>query len=69
MTLRFSDVQVTWYGALLPAFLTALQVGGGAIAEDARSGAFQFYFARPITRVRACRALPAIRIRWPSTPS
>lgn len=38
------------YGTLLLAFLTALFAGGGAIADDVRGGAFQFYFARPITR-------------------
>jgi ABC-type sugar transport system permease subunit len=49
------DPNVYWvmfkpYGALLLAFLTALFAGGGAVADDARGGAFQFYFARPITR-------------------
>jgi hypothetical protein len=35
---------------LLIAFLTAMFAGGGAVADDARGGAFQFYFARPVTR-------------------
>jgi ABC-2 type transport system permease protein len=35
---------------LLLAFLTATFAGGGAVADDARGGAFQFYFARPVTR-------------------
>ena len=39
-----------WYGTLIIGFLTALFAGGGAIADDARAGAFPFYFARPVTR-------------------
>jgi ABC-2 type transport system permease protein len=39
-----------WYGTLIIGFLTALFAGGGAIADDARVGAFPFYFARPVTR-------------------
>jgi hypothetical protein len=39
-----------WKLSLLLSFLTALFAGGGAVADDARGGAFQFYFARPITR-------------------
>jgi len=39
-----------WKLSLLLAFLTALFAGGGAVADDARGGAFQFYFARPVTR-------------------
>jgi ABC-type transport system involved in multi-copper enzyme maturation permease subunit len=38
------------YGTLLIAFLTALFAGGGAVADDVRTGAFQLYFARPLTR-------------------
>lgn len=38
------------YGTLLIAFLTALFAGGGAVADDVRTGAFQLYFARPVTR-------------------
>jgi ABC-type transport system involved in multi-copper enzyme maturation permease subunit len=38
------------YGTLLCAFLCAMFAGGGAVADDARSGTFQFYFARPVTR-------------------
>jgi ABC-type transport system involved in multi-copper enzyme maturation permease subunit len=41
---------VKWYGAPVQAFLMAMFAGGGAIADDARQGAFQFYFARPISR-------------------
>jgi ABC-type transport system involved in multi-copper enzyme maturation permease subunit len=44
------DLIVRPYGTMLLAFLTALFAGGGAIADDARGGAFQFYFARPVTR-------------------
>jgi hypothetical protein len=32
-----------------PALVMALRTGGGAVADDARAGGFQFYFARPIT--------------------
>jgi ABC-type transport system involved in multi-copper enzyme maturation permease subunit len=38
------------YGTLLLAFLTALVSGAGAIADDLRSGATQFYFSRPVER-------------------
>jgi ABC-2 type transport system permease protein len=38
------------YGTLLIAFLVALFAGGGAVADDVRTGAFQLYFARPVTR-------------------
>jgi ABC-type transport system involved in multi-copper enzyme maturation permease subunit len=38
------------YGTLMIGFLTALFAGGGAVADDAKGGAFQFYFARPVTR-------------------
>jgi ABC-type transport system involved in multi-copper enzyme maturation permease subunit len=44
------QLAVKWYGTLPLAFLMALFAGGGAVADDARTGAFQFYFARPITR-------------------
>jgi ABC-type transport system involved in multi-copper enzyme maturation permease subunit len=37
-------------GTLLLAFMVALFAGGSAVADDTRAGAFQFYFARPITR-------------------
>jgi ABC-type transport system involved in multi-copper enzyme maturation permease subunit len=43
-------VSIEPYGTLLVAFLTALFAGGGAIADDARGGASQFYFARPVSR-------------------
>jgi len=39
-----------WPLSLLVAFLTAMFAGGGAVADDTRGGAFQFYFARPVTR-------------------
>jgi hypothetical protein len=39
-------------GTLLIAFVLALFVGGAAIADDARAGAFQFYFARSVTKVQ-----------------
>jgi hypothetical protein len=32
------------------AFLLALFAGAAQVADDARAGAFQFYFARPVTR-------------------
>jgi ABC-2 type transport system permease protein len=38
------------WGTLLIAFLLALFAGAGQVADDARAGAFQFYFARPVTR-------------------
>jgi ABC-2 type transport system permease protein len=38
------------YGTLLLAFMIALFAGGSAVADDARAGAFQFYFSRPLTR-------------------
>jgi ABC-type transport system involved in multi-copper enzyme maturation permease subunit len=43
-------VAVKPYGTSFIAFLTALTVGSGAIADDRRAGAFAFYFARPVTR-------------------
>jgi hypothetical protein len=39
-------------GTMLIAFVLALFAGGGAIADDARAGAFQFYFARPVTKLQ-----------------
>jgi ABC-2 type transport system permease protein len=39
-------------GTMLLAFLLALFAGGGAVADDARAGAFQFYFARPVTKAQ-----------------
>jgi ABC-2 type transport system permease protein len=38
------------HGNLIIAFLMALFAGGGAVPDDVRGGAFQFYFARPVTR-------------------
>jgi ABC-type transport system involved in multi-copper enzyme maturation permease subunit len=38
------------YGTLLLSFMIALFAGGSAVADDARAGAFQLYFARPVTR-------------------
>ena len=35
-------------GVVLPGLLIALTAAGGTIAEDQRSGAFSFYFARPL---------------------
>jgi hypothetical protein len=37
------------HGTLLLAVLMAMYAGGGAVADDARAGAFQFYFSRPLT--------------------
>jgi hypothetical protein len=51
---------VTWADALLPtsvpwlgraAFLVTMTVGAGAIAGDTRTGAFIFYFSRPVRPV------------------
>ncbi len=39
-----------WYGVPLQAFLMAMFAGGGAIADDSRNNAFQFYFSRPLSR-------------------
>ncbi len=39
-----------WAGTPVFAFLMAMFAGGGAVADDARQGTFQFYFARPISR-------------------
>jgi hypothetical protein len=39
-----------WKVSLLLSLLTAMFAGGGAVADDVRGGAFQFYFARPVTR-------------------
>jgi ABC-2 type transport system permease protein len=37
-------------GTMTIAFVLALFAGAGQVADDARAGAFQFYFARPVTR-------------------
>ena len=37
-------------GTMTLAFLIALFAGAGQVADDTRAGAFQFYFARPVTR-------------------
>ena len=37
-------------GTMTLAFLLALFAGAGQVADDTRAGAFQFYFARPVTR-------------------
>jgi ABC-type transport system involved in multi-copper enzyme maturation permease subunit len=38
------------WGTMTLAFLIALFAGAGQVADDTRAGAFQFYFARPVTR-------------------
>ncbi len=38
------------WGTMTLAFLIALFAGAGTVADDTRAGAFQFYFARPVTR-------------------
>jgi ABC-2 type transport system permease protein len=40
------------WGTFILALAMALRVGGGAIADDARAGGFQFYFARPLTHAQ-----------------
>ncbi len=47
---RVYQLIVEPYGTLLCAFLCAMFAGGGAVADDARAGTFQFYFARPVSR-------------------
>jgi len=42
-------VMLPW-GTMTLAFLLALFAGAGQVADDTRAGAFQFYFARPVTR-------------------
>jgi ABC-2 type transport system permease protein len=37
-------------GTMTLAFLLALFAGAAQVADDTRAGAFQFYFARPVTR-------------------
>jgi hypothetical protein len=37
------------YGTFFLALALAMRAGGGAIADDARAGGFQFYFSRPLT--------------------
>ncbi|HEY3356329.1 MAG TPA: hypothetical protein VGQ83_23960 [Polyangia bacterium] len=39
-----------WYGVIPLCFVVGLFAGGSAVADDARSGAFQFYFARPVSK-------------------
>ncbi|MGZ3407582.1 MAG: hypothetical protein ACXVAN_14130, partial [Polyangia bacterium] len=41
-------VMLPW-GTMTLAFLIALFAGAGQVADDTRAGAFQFYFARPVT--------------------
>ena len=38
------------WGTMTLAFLMALFAGAAQVADDTRAGAFQFYFARPVTR-------------------
>ncbi len=42
-------VMLPW-GTMTLAFLIALFAGAAQVADDTRAGAFQFYFARPVTR-------------------
>jgi ABC-2 type transport system permease protein len=44
-----SYIMLPW-GTMTLAFLIALFAGAGQVADDTRAGAFQFYFARPVTR-------------------
>lgn len=46
------DFQVNWYGTPMGAFLVAMLAGGGIIADDIRTNAFQFYFARPLSKTQ-----------------
>ena len=39
-----------WYGVIPLGFVVGLFAGGSAVADDARAGAFQFYFARPVSK-------------------
>jgi len=39
-----------WYGVIPLCFVVGLFAGGSAIADDARTGAFQFYFSRPVSK-------------------
>jgi ABC-2 type transport system permease protein len=39
-----------WYGVIPLCFIVGLFAGGSAIADDARTGAFQFYFSRPVSK-------------------
>jgi ABC-2 type transport system permease protein len=39
-----------WYGVIPLCFIVGLFAGGSAVADDARAGAFQFYFARPVSK-------------------
>ncbi len=44
------SVATSSFGTLLLTLFIAIYCGGSAIAEDVRSGAFQFYFSRPLSR-------------------
>jgi hypothetical protein len=54
--LKVVDPNEYVYNLYLPtsplALIMALRAGGGAIADDARAGAFQLYFARPLTHAQ-----------------
>jgi hypothetical protein len=52
------------YGTFLIAVLMAMFAGAGAVADDVRAGAFQFYFARPLTRDQylAGKLVPAVAL-------
>jgi ABC-type transport system involved in multi-copper enzyme maturation permease subunit len=39
-----------WYGVIPLCFVVGLFAGGSAVADDARAGAFQFYFSRPVSK-------------------
>jgi hypothetical protein len=41
-----------YHFTFLLAVIMTLVAGGGAVADDARAGGFQFYFARPITHAQ-----------------
>jgi ABC-type transport system involved in multi-copper enzyme maturation permease subunit len=49
MTSPDSFMMLPW-GTMTLSFLIALFAGAGQVADDTRAGAFQFYFARPLTR-------------------
>jgi hypothetical protein len=46
------SILVDGASTLVLGFFLALFVGGNAIVDDARAGAFQFYFARPLTKMQ-----------------
>ena len=54
--------QVRWYGTPILCFLMAMFAGAGTVADDIRMNAFQFYFARPLSREQYYlgKLLPAI---------